>query len=190
VLEQSENVQRFVDVVIACLHSDDDELKWKAARVIEELVLWVPGLVDDSVLEAMAYDPDWTLRSSAALCYFELAAMNPAAIPIKVVHDLAAHNEDWYVSTPATHALLRMTRARPIVIDLLAVDLQSDDKQARRHAAHAVELLTVRDWDLVSDDLLSMMAKSDDPHVREAGQKCSAIKQEHAGEPPRDYSHF
>ena len=190
VLEQRDYTRTFAAVVIGCLQSKDENLRWKASRVIEELVLWAPNLVDAAVLASMAKDRFFSVRSSAAVCYFHLAVLNPVVVPIDVLHDLAAHGEDWYVSTPATRALLRLARSRPIVIDLLVLDLQSQDEQAREHAASAVRLLARHDWDLVSGKLLTLMSQSADPYLKKVGQECSIIKQEHSSDLPKDYSAF
>jgi hypothetical protein len=85
------------------------------------------------------------------------------------------------------NALLRLTRARPIVIDLLVLGLKSNHKATREYAASAIETLAERDWDLVSEELLKLMAKSKNEYVRKVGQKCAAIKRTHADDPPRDY---
>lgn len=180
----------FVSAVTTCLRSEDEETRWKAARIMEDLVLWAPELADAAAVEHMANDEFWAVRSSAALCYYHLAALNPAAIPIDLLYRLASHFEDWYVFTPAIGALLRLARSRPIVIDLFVRGLKSNDKQTREYAAVALQRLAQTDWDLVSEELISLMKKHEDPFVRQAGEKCISSKKANRGKPQRDYAVF
>ena len=190
VLTMGDYKSRFARLVIGCLQADDEKVRAKAARVIEELVLWTPDIVGPDVLINMARSNDSSLRISAVLCYHSLAALNPAAVPIEVLYTLATQDENWYVYTPAINALLRLARARPIVIDLLVLGLKSNQKNTRESAASAIETLAERDWDLVSEELLKLMARSKNEYVRTVGQRCAAIKQTHADDPPRDYPVF
>lgn len=182
--------EEFIKRVFEGLQSDDEDTRWKFSYVVEELVLWEPRLVPAEVLEDMSQDTFFSVRSSAAVCYYYLAALDPAAIPLDVLARLAAYDEDWYVSTPATGALLRLARARPVVIDILARNLDHEDAYAREYAAASIQRLAQTDWDLISDELIAHMLRSPDPFVQEAAEKSLKIRRNAPKNWKRDYSMF
>jgi hypothetical protein len=191
IMQQDRSVrEEFAKCTFAGLKSDDEDTRWKFGYLVEELVLWEPRLVPPDVLENMSRDSFFSVRSSAAVCYYYLARLDPVAVPLDTLTRLAAYNEDWYVSTPATGALLRLARVRPVVIDIIARDLDHKDPYAREYAAANIRRLSQVDWDLISDELLSDMLKSRDPFVRKAGEECAKIKREAEKGPKRDYSMF
>jgi len=181
---------KFAMRVIDALESGDEDTRWKFAMVVKELVLWEPKLVPFESLEAMSRDPSFFVRSSAAVCYYYLAALDPSAVPVDILSKLAAHGEDWYVHTPARSALLRLARARPIVIDILARDLSHEDATARELAASSIRRLMQRDWDLIPDGLVSRMMMSTDSFVKKVGEECCQKKRDATKEPQKDYSLF
>lgn len=140
----------------------------------------------------MSRDECFSVRSSAAVCYYYLAVLDPVSVPLDVLSKLARYDEDWYVTTPATSALLRLARARPVVIDILARDLEHQDGDAREHAAEAIRRLAQRDWDLLPDDLVSRMLQNSHTYVRRVGQECRSKRkaQEATMEPDKDYALF
>jgi hypothetical protein len=191
IMRQDRSVrQEFIKRVSEGLRSDDEDTRWKFGHIVEELVLWEPRTVPAEIIESMSRDSFFSVRSSAAVCYYYLAALDPAAIPLDVLERLAAHDEDWYVSTPATGALLRLARARPVVIDILARNLDHKDAYAREYAAAAIQRLARTDWDLVSDELIKHMMRSSDSFVQKVGKESSRIKRIAAKGPKRDYSMF
>jgi hypothetical protein len=190
IMRQDEPVRKeLVKYVLEELHSDDEDTRWKFSYVVEELVLWEPRLVPAEVIEEMSQESFFSVRSSAAVCYYYLAKIDPAAIPLRVLSRLAAYDEDWYVATPATGALLRLARARPVVIDILARDLDHEDAYAREHAAANIRRLAKRDWDLISSELVEHMLHSSDSFVREIGQEISK-QRETLSEQVEDYPMF
>jgi hypothetical protein len=50
--------------------------------LFEELVLWEPRWVPSEILEEMSVNGTFAVRSSAAICYYYLAAIEPAAVPL------------------------------------------------------------------------------------------------------------
>lgn len=182
--------EEFVKHAFASLKSDNEDTRWKFSFLVEELVLWEPRLVPPHVLENMSRDSSFSVRSSAAVCYYYLARIDPVAVPLDVLTRLAAHDEDWYVSTPATSALLRLARVRPVVIVIIARALRHKDAQAREWAAASIRRISQVDWELISGELLSEMLTSRDPFVRKVGVECSRAKQEAEKWPRRDYSVF
>ncbi len=180
----------FVKRVLDALRSKDEELRWKAAHLVEELVLWEPRLISPDVLEQMSNDDFFSIRSSAAVCYYHLAVLDPSSIPINVLARLAGVGEDWYVMTPATSALLRLARSRPVAVDILARDLGHEDAGIRQHAADAIRRLAGRDWDLISEEIVAQMIDDSDSFVRKVGNMCAKKIREARKEPERDYALF
>jgi hypothetical protein len=191
IMQQETHIrEEFVKRVFAGLESEDEDTRWKFSFLVEELVLWEPRLVPSDVLEKMSRDSFFSVRSSVAVCYYYLARLDPAEVPLGTLSQLAAYDEDWYVATPATGALLRLARVRPVVIDIIARNLDHKDPQAREYSAATIKRLAQVDWDLVSDELISHMQKSPDPFVRKTAEECEKIKKEADKGPRRDYGMF
>jgi hypothetical protein len=159
------------------LESEDEDRRWAMAMLVEEFVLWEPRSVPAEALEAMSRDESFSVRSCAAVCYCLLAALDPASVPLDVVMKLARHDEDWYVNTPATNALLRLGRVRPVVIDWLTQNLSAHDAGAREHAAAAISRLAAREPDLLTPESVASMTESGDPVVKEVGTRCQEQQQ-------------
>ena len=182
--------EEFARRVFKSLKSEDEDIRWKFSMVVEELILWEPRLIPPEIIEDMSRDRSFSVRSSAAICYYHLAPLDPAAVPLDVLSRLAAPDEDWYVFTPARSALLRLARARPVVIDILARDLISKDRYAREMAAATIKRLMKRDWDLIPDDLVNRMTQSTDSFVKQVGKEFVEKKRNLMKEPEKDYSAF
>lgn len=138
----------------------------------------------------MSEDKSFSVRSSAAICYYHMAKSDPSSVPLCVLSRLAKYDEDWYVSTPATSALLRLSRARPVIIDIIARDLDHEDNLAREHSAATISRLSQRDWDLVSEELIDHMLQSTDNFVERVGEACKKRNKGRQKEPQQDYSLF
>jgi len=124
------------------------------------------------------------------MCYYYLARLAPASVPLDILADLASCREDWYVYTPAVSALLRLARARPVVMSIFERDLWDRDKDVREHATGAIRRLAQTEPELVPMELLTRMASSDDPFVKDTGQKALALRKAVGEKPYRDYSPF
>lgn len=176
----------FARRVFERLRSPDEEARWEMGMVVEELVLWEPRLVPAEVLEEMSADATFTVRASAAICYYFLAAIEPASIPLDVLSKLAAE-DDGYVASPARSAMLRLARARPVIIDIVAQYLDSDDVEDRNYAAKFMERIAQRDPDLLSEELIEHMRRHPDRTVQKVGRECYVKRKEAPGEPEKDY---
>jgi hypothetical protein len=109
IMLQSKTIrEEFMKRVFKNLRANDENTRWKFSLLIQELILWEPLLISSDILEEMSIDQCFFVRSSAAVCYYYLAAIDPVSVPLDVLSRLAAYNEDWYVCTPATSALLRL----------------------------------------------------------------------------------
>jgi len=189
--ETRERRLEFARKVFAALEDGDEDTRWKCGHVVEELVLWDPKLVPMELLEVMARDELFSVRSSAAVSLYHLARLDPVSVPLDSLLELASPKEDWYVFTPATSALLRLARSRPVVLDELVRQLSAADYESREHAAEAFSRLAEVDWDLVPDLALQTMAPSQDAALRDNAVRCRlAMTRAKAKSPPRDYSPF
>lgn len=181
----------FVQYVVRGLEDGDEDTRWKCASVIEELVVWEPGILPQSLLESMARDTPFAVRSSAAVCFYLLARLDPVSVPLDVLCQLADPGEDWYVQTPATSAPLRLARSRPVVVNVWMKRLPSKQPAAREQAAHALARLAEVDWDLVPDNAFKEMAASPDRAVRSwARRGAAALAKARRWSPHADYAPF
>jgi hypothetical protein len=190
IMRQERAIRRiFAERVMEIIHTGDENTRWKFAFIIEDLIIWEPHLVPISFIEEMARDSSFTVRSSAAVCFYYLTKIIPDEIPLDILSELASYNEDWYVSTPATGALLRLARARPVIVDILAKDLNSEDSNARVHSAEVIQRLCNRDWDLITHEIIEIMSKCKEVSIQKVAREC--IKKKNSRyEPEKDYAIF
>jgi hypothetical protein len=118
-----------------------EETQWNAALVVEFLVQWDPQKIPAALLLTMANDPFFSVRSCAAVSYYYMAGSSPDHVPVETLGRLALASEDWYVMSPATSAMLRLARTRPVAVEVLAQAISDESKEARDHAAHTFERL-------------------------------------------------
>ncbi len=168
-----------------------DDARWNAALAVEFLVQWDPQKVPAELLLTMSSDPYFSIRSSAAVCYYYFAGTSPDAVPVEVLGRLATVFEDWYVMTPATSALLRLARTRSVAVEVLARDIAHDNKDARDHTAHALERLAKADPAALRTDIADrIMASGYPPLVRVGETWKHLIKERQAKGEGLDYYMF
>lgn len=125
-------------VLFTYIDCPDEDLRWGAIIAIESFAQLAPWLFNHELLSRMANHQDFSIRSSAASICFDLAHFAPDRVPIDVLLKLSTHDEDWYVTTPATAALKAMTRWRPAVLRVFFSRLHSPDPDAREYVAQAL----------------------------------------------------
>jgi HNH endonuclease len=155
-----------------------DEARWNAALVVEFLIQWDPQKIPPQLLHTMTSDPFFSVRSAAAVSYYHLAGFSPDAVPVEVLGRMASVFEDWYVMTPATSALLRLARTRSVAVEVLARAISHENKDARDHAAHALERLAKADPAALRDDIADRMIGSGYPPVVQVGKVWKQIIEE------------
>jgi hypothetical protein len=188
VMMQKKSVkEEFVKRVLEFMKSENDETRWKTSFLVEEILLWEPKLLPLEIIENMSRDKFFSVRSSAAVCYNHLAQLDPASVPLDILSKLATCDEDWYVATPATNALLKLARTRPVVIDIIARGLESKNQCEQEYAVAAIKQLAQKEWNLLPYDLLNNMKQSSNPIVKEIGEEC--LKKQ-IDEPSTDYGLF
>ncbi len=182
--------EQFLGSLAQRLGCGDQNTRWGAGMVVEELIPWEPSLVPDALIEQMSSDPSPLVRTSAAVCYYELARVAPSSVALGVLARLATPNEDWYVYTPATAALLRLAHARPAAVEVLAGHLAAKAKTARRFSAEALLRLSQGEAHLIPDHLVRAMRTSRDPFVRQVGKSCADNQTTHPLRERPDYDPF
>lgn len=120
-------------------HPNDKDVRWGAIITIESFAELAPWLIDHELLTKMAKHPDFSIRSSAASICMSLAQFAPDRVPVNILLRLATHDEDWYVTAPATAALQAMVRHRPAILRVFFKRLHSSDPHVREHAAQALD---------------------------------------------------
>jgi HEAT repeat protein len=167
--ERSALVDRLGDL----LDSNDEQVRWNVGTVVELLIDWDPLIISDELLLRLAEDDFFSVRSSAAVAYYSLARSAPDRVPIQTVGELASYDEDWYVMTPATSALIRLARTRPVGMDVLARGLEAEDRDTRRHAADALRRIGLEHPAALREDIADQLQASSDKKLRSLGKEWS-----------------
>jgi len=132
----------------------DQDALWKALPTIEACVEFAPHLVDHAMLNRMAENPDFSVRSSAASICMDLAQFAPDRVPVHLLIRLSVYSEDWYVESPANAALKAMARSMPAVLRIFFMRLRSQDAAERAHAARALAEIAGREPEILDPDEL------------------------------------
>ena len=125
---------------------------------METLVDLAPHLFDRELLISMSENSDFSVRGSAASICLILAQFAPDRVPVDVLVKLARHDEDWYVTEPATAALKSICNARRNVLHLFFTELRDPDPQARAHAARAIRGIAAKEPEILESDRLQQAA--------------------------------
>jgi hypothetical protein len=160
-----------VEGLDALLLSPSEDARWNAALMVEFLIQWEPLLVPLALLTRMGRDGSFSVRSSAAVCYYWLATAAPAFVPVELLGELAAPSEDWYVATPALSALVRLSQHRPVAVDVIARGLTSSDPESRRFAADGLARVMVETPSAIRGDIADLLCSCPDKHVSAIGVK-------------------
>jgi len=164
----------------------DEDLAWGARITMETLVDLAPDLFDRALLLSMSQSSDFSVRGSAASICLVLAQFAPDRVPLDVAMKLATHDEDWYVTEPATAALKSICKARRNVLYFFFTNLQHPEPQARAHAARALRGIAAKEPQILDPDrlfrALSDLRRNGDreaeQYIAEAYQKVRATEHE------------
>ena len=170
--------KHLVGLLDKMLSEGGDNERWNAAIVVELLVDWDPRIVPAQLLERMARDSFFSVRSAAAVSYFSLAGSAPADVSLGTLAALAHWDEDWYVMTPATNALIRLAYARPVALELLARGLDEESPDAQRHASWALEGVARFAPNALLDEIAARLKASKLEDVRATGELWSKTIEE------------
>jgi hypothetical protein len=162
----------------------DDNLAWGARMTMETLVDLDPDLFDRALLVSMSESSDFSVRASAASICLILAQFAPDRVPLDVAIKLARHDEDWYVTEPATAALKSICKPRRNVLHFFFANLQGPEPQARAHAARALRGIAAKEPEILDAerllralrDLRRIGDKESEEYIAEALQKVQATE--------------
>ncbi|MGH8523914.1 MAG: hypothetical protein ACREXY_06760 [Gammaproteobacteria bacterium] len=105
--------RRYVDKILALSRESDQwEVRATAAHMLEAVVDIDQQLITVDVIDELAHDLEFSVRSSAAVMLYLIALSSPGLVPI----DLLAH-----LAKPSTRRLVRL-RARPQCAEGTRVD--------------------------------------------------------------------
>jgi hypothetical protein len=162
------------------LHDVDDDVRWHTGTVLEFFVQWDPQIVSPGLLTLLSQDSSFSVRGCAAVSYYYLAISSPDVIPVETLGALAAHDEDWYVTTPAVNALIKLARTRRAAVEVLARGLTLADEEAHKHAASALRKLLKETPASILDTIKDRLLQSSVPDAREVGKLWDAeLKRRH-----------
>jgi hypothetical protein len=137
-ISKPKEIRAFIKEVVNQLNSDIEDTRLKMGNILEELIEWDPSLVSADILEKMSENKFFSVRSSAAYCYYLLASADPGRVPIHVVAKLARYGEDYYVNRPALACLMRLAKSRYLALDVICSFVKSEDPGIREYGAHAL----------------------------------------------------
>jgi len=89
---------------------------------------------------------------------------------VEVLLPLSTHDEDWYVTEPATAALKSICRDRPNVLHFFFAKLLNVDSGAREHAARALRGIAAQEPEILDAEALSRALT----YLKSVGDKTSA----------------
>ncbi|HYN14704.1 MAG TPA: toll/interleukin-1 receptor domain-containing protein [Terriglobales bacterium] len=148
----------------------DEDLAWGARMVMETLVDLAPDFFDRPLLISMSRSKDFSVRGSAASICLALAQFAPDRVPVDVLMTLSSHDEDWYVTEPATAALKSICKDRPNVLQVFFAKLLDPDPEARAHAARAVRGIAAKEPEILDAERLGCSLN----HLLRIGDKNAA----------------
>jgi hypothetical protein len=119
----------------------NENTRWVIGIMIEYFLDYDPALVPRQIILDMAEDKSFSVRSSAAVCFFKLANIAPAEVPLDILQKLASAKEDWYVSKPAQATLKVLSHKRQAAVGILVDMISKEDIEEA--AAGASSLLEV-----------------------------------------------
>jgi hypothetical protein len=132
----------------------DEDLFWNALPLIESCVRLAPSIIGRQELHELATHRNFSVRSTAASIFMDLAQYAPDRVPIDLLLKLSVSNEDWYVQAPANAALKAMVRSIPAVLRIFLLRLRSGNPEERAHAAAALKEIASKEPELLDPEEL------------------------------------
>lgn len=169
-LKGGEYPDRFFAFTIEKLSSANEEDRWKAAEIVKEFSHWNYPRVDIELLNQMAIDDFFGVRSVVATVLFDISRANPTAVPLETVYRLVL-NDDWYVHTPALATLKSLSPTRPVALDLILELFRTGDDDHKDLALGALKDIGEVNPEVLSEETL-------EPLLHEGSQRSLATYQE------------
>jgi hypothetical protein len=139
---KQEQVQ-IVNQVLKDFKTKSDDTRWIIGIMIEYFLEYDPCLIPRQIILDMASDRSFSVRSSAAYCFYTLSNISPSEVPLDILSKLAAVGEDWYVCTPARAALKVLSHKRSAAVRII-LDMISSKNVAEVEVGVSVLLDIVR----------------------------------------------
>jgi len=161
--------------IVESLNEKDEEKRWIAARLIEEIVDYDSRLVPMDAIIRMSQDHSFSVRSSAAVCLYKFSNVSPGTVPLDLVVKLASPREDWYVFNPARAALKTLAHRNFSALRVL-IKLASSKKTeiAEDYARDLLEVIK-NDPEVVQVDSLKKLATHESKRVREYSKEMTRL---------------
>jgi hypothetical protein len=154
--------------VFTLLDEEDDNKRWVASSLIEEIMDFDSQLVPKDVITKMANDKFFSVRSSAAVSLYKLSNTLPGFVPLDVLVKLASPKEDWYVYTPARATLQTLAHKNTQALEFLV------EMSRTEYAEDFVPLLyevVKNDPEIITSDSLKGIIDHENKSVRELAAK-------------------
>ena len=173
-----EQCKALVNGLRSTLDLPDEDARWDAARVLEFLNEWEPELVPPDLVEVLAEDQHFAVRSCASVIYCEQALAAPDSVSLATLWRLARGSEDWYVQTPATSALRLVARARPLAATMLAEGTREGETEDQYRFAIALRELLKEHPSAARLDIAEILLAHGNANIREVGRAWRACVDE------------
>ncbi len=171
---KKEQIQ-IVKEIIELLDDQDEDKRWVAGSMLEEILEYDSQLVPRDAILKMSKDGSFSVRSSAAVCLFIMANFAPGQVPLDVVRRLASIREDWYVFTPALSTLKVLAHKMPRAVGILIEMASSNDPDEAEYGVSALLDIVKNDADVLNEEKILHLQKHNNKFVRESIEKILQI---------------
>ena len=152
------------------------EARATAAHMLEAVADIDPNLIEIDLIEELANDDDFSVRSSASMILYLLSISVPGVVPVDLVARLAQpETEDWYVYTPAVSALQELALSRQEAMERIELLARSSDADTRERASSALLDIAGVKPVVVSPKLIDQLKKDPKASVRDIANKTSTL---------------
>jgi hypothetical protein len=174
---KQEQVQ-IVDQVLRGFKTKSDDTRWVIGIMIEYFLEYDPCLIPRQIFLDMASDRSFSVRSSAAYCFYTLSNIAPSEVPLDILRKLAAVGEDWYVCTPARAALKVLSHKRTAAVKII-LDMISSKNVEEGEVGVSMLLEVVRnDHGIVDLETLKKLEKHCSEFQGEVGKRITQSLQQ------------
>lgn len=166
---------KIVGDVIDLLDNENEDTRWVAGLMLEEILEYDSSLVPKEAIMKMSRDKFFSVRSAASVCLFTLANIAPSRVPVDVAIRLASLDEDWYVFTPALATLKTLAHRMPRALDTIFRMTQSDNKDEAEYGVSALLDVVRNDPKILDEERLRPLEKSSLKYVQETVDEIKAV---------------
>jgi hypothetical protein len=173
---KSEQRSYVAQIVSVLRNSQHWETRATAARMLEAAADIDPNLITFDLIEELARDEDFSVRSSASLILYLLSLSTPGVVPIDLVARLAQPStEDWYVYTPALSALQEVALSRQEAMERIELLAKTPDRDTRERVAYVLLDIARVKPAVVPPALIERLKEDAEPTVRQVAERTAAL---------------